>query len=86
MFYGIKCYATGRYFIFIVRFDHVDRGITSSIFDTMQWCPRNKKKMFLVGWGAHLFGACIKRKLCICVYVHLHDCVIIIIFFLHTEI
>lgn len=45
-----------------------------------------KKKMFLVGWGAHLFGACIKRKLCICVYVHLHDCVIIIIFFLHTEI
>lgn len=37
--------------------------------------------MFLVGWGAHLFGACIKRKLCICVYVHLHDCVIIIFLF-----
>lgn len=37
--------------------------------------------MFLVGWGAHLFGACIKRKLCICVNVHLHDCVIIIFFF-----
>lgn len=31
--------------------------------------------------GAHLFGACIKRKLCICVYVHLHDCVIIIFLF-----
>lgn len=71
MFYGIKCYATGRYFIFIVRFDHVDRGITSSIFDTMQWCPRNKKKMFLVGWG-HIYLVPVLKENFVFVYMYIY--------------
>lgn len=37
----------------------------------MQWCPRNKKKMFLVGWG-HIYLVPVLKENFVFVYMYIY--------------